>query len=263
MKMKAGKSRSLVWVVCCIYLLLCGPGVSRVFGQDKQVQGIVFDKDTKERIARVSIINLTSGQSYYDDFKGEFNVAASPGDKLVFIKEYYFNDTVLVKNNNNIIVYLPRNSIMLHEVTIRDSLHTPMQRLLATRREYSKAYGSSAFSNPFSVVPGGGAGFNLDALYNSLSRSGRNAAHLQGLIQEDYQQNVIDYRFNRSYVGNITKLKGNDLNEFMIRYRPSYYTVTSDTEYEFISYIRTSLRRFLRNKKGNSLPPLKSIQSGT
>ena len=263
MKMKAGKSRSLVWVVCWIYLLFCGPGVSQVFGQDKQVQGIVFDKDTKERIARVSIINLTSGQSYYDDFKGEFNVSASPGDKLVFIKEYYFNDTILVKNTNSIIVYLPRNSIMLHEVTIRDSLHTPMQRLLATRREYSKAYGSSAFSNPFSVVPGGGAGFNLDALYNSFSRSGRNAAHLQGLIQEDYQQNVIDYRFNRSYVGNITKLKGNDLNEFMIRYRPSYYTVTSDTEYEFISYIRTSLRRFLRNKKGNSLPSLKSVQSGT
>ncbi len=263
MRKQAGIRGSLSWKMCCIFLMLSGPGAYSVLGQDKPVQGIIFDKDTKERIARVSIINMTSGLSFYNNLKGEFSVSASTGDKLVFIKEYYYNDTVLVKNNSNLIIYLSRNSIMLHEVTIRDSLHTPMQRLLATRREYSKAYGSNAFSNPFSTVPGGGAGFNLDALYNSFSKSGRDAAHLQVLIQQDYQQNVIDYRFNRSFVGNITKLKGTDLNEFMTRYRPSYYTVTSDTEYEFISYIRTSLRRFLRNRRANPLPSLKSAQSGT
>ena len=242
-------------------LLVLLSGISRGFAQDKQVEGIVFDKDTRERIARVSIINLNTGISSYNDLKGEFRVNASPGDKLVFLKEYYFSDTIQVKNYDNLIVYLPRNAIMLRQVTIRDSLHTPMQRLLATRREYSKAYGSSAFSSPFSTVPGGGAGLNLDAIYNSLSRSGRNAQHLQELIQEDYLQNVIDYRFNKSYVANITKLKGQELNEFMIKYRPSYYTVTSDTEYEFVSYIRTSLRRFLRSKKTYTQPALKPPQS--
>jgi hypothetical protein len=153
------------------------------------------------------------------------------------------------------VVYMQRSAIMLREVTIRDSLHTPMQRLLATKREYNKAYGSRAFSNPFSTAPGGGAGLSLDALYNSLSRSGQNAQHLQELIQSDYEQNVIDYRFSRSFVANITKLKDQDLSEFMRRYRPSYFTVTNDTEYEFVVYIRTSLRRFLKNKKANTAPP--------
>ena len=84
---------------------------------------------------------------------------------------------------------------------------------------------------------------------------------MQGLIQQDYEQDVIDYRFNKSYVANITKLKGEDLAEFMIRYRPSYYLVNTDSEYEFITYIRTSLKRYLRNKRFYSNPPLRPPQS--
>ena len=132
-----------------------------------------------------------------------------------------------------------------------------VQRLMATRKEYSKAYGSNAYNDPFSVGQGGGgAGISIDALWNSLSRSGRNAKHLQGIIQSDYLQNVIDFRFNRSSVGNITKLKDQELTDFMRRYRPGYYTVTNATEYEFISYIRTNLRRYVRNKRAYSQQPL-------
>src|SRR5436305_1834536 len=85
---------------------------------------------------------------------------------------------------------------------------------------FFKAYGSNAYDGILSTSPGGGAGLSIDALWNSLSRSGRNAKHLQGIIEEDYQQNVIDYRFNRSYVANITKLKDLDLTNFMSHYRP-------------------------------------------
>jgi hypothetical protein len=231
-------------------------GFTHVFAQDKPVEGIVFDKDSKERIARVGIINITTGESFYDNLKGEFSIKAKPGDKLVFAKMYYLNDTITVKNYDNLAIYLPRNSIMLHEVTIRDTLATPMQRLMDARKTYSKAYGSNAYDNPFS-----GGGISLDAIYNALSRSGRNAKHLQGLIQQDYEQDVIDHRFNRAYVANITDLKGDELSEFMRRYRPSYFTVSADTEYEFISYIRTSLRRFLRSKRAHPQPPLKPAQS--
>ena len=239
------------WVMVSLFFLRG----ALVFAQDKQLEGIVFDKDTRERLARISILNLNTRSLWYNDLKGEFKIDARPGDRVVFSKEDYLPDTIVIKNTESMVVYMQRSAIMLREVTIRDSLHTPMQRLLATKREYNKAYGSRAFSNPFSTAPGGGAGLSLDALYNSLSRSGQNAQHLQELIQSDYEQNVIDYRFSRSFVANITKLKDQDLSEFMRRYRPSYFTVTNDTEYEFVVYIRTSLRRFLKNKKANAAPP--------
>ena len=245
----------LLLVICCRF--------GQAFGQEKsaQVEGIVFDKDTRERVARTSIFNTRDGKLWYNNLKAEFKIDAQPGDKLIFNKEDYLPDTIIIKSGLNIMVYLQRTAIPLRGVTIKDSLHTPLQRLLATRKEFSKAYGSSAYNSPFSTIPGGGAGLNLDAIYNALSKSGRDAAHLQELIQQDYEQNVIDYRFNKSFVASVTKLKEPDLTSFMLKYRPSYYRVNSDTEYEFITYIRTSLKRYLRNKRANSVQPLKPPQS--
>jgi len=245
-----------------LLLFFCGLFFG-AYAQDKQtvnyknpVEGVVYDKDTKERIARTNIMNLTSGESFYNNLKGEFQIDARPGDKLVFLKLDYLADTLTVKDNSNLLISLRRMAIPLKEVTIRDTLVTPLQRLRATRKSFNKAYGSSAYDGILSTAPGGGAGISMDALWNSLSRTGRNAKHLQGIIEEDYQQNVIDYRFNRSYVANITKLKDQDLTDFMTHYRPGYFIVTTATEYEFITYIRNSLKRYLRNKRLYSQPTL-------
>lgn len=238
-----------------LLLFICGSYV-KVFAQEGQVEGLIFDKDTKDRVAHVNIINTRTGKSSYNDLKGEFKVDAQQGDKLVFIKQDYLPDTILIKSPANIAVYLQRFAIPLREVTIRDSLATPQSRLAATKREYNKIYGSSAYSDLLSVSPGGGAGISIDALYNSFSRSGRNAEHLRGLIQGDFEQNVIDYRFNRTYVGNVTGLKDKELTEFMLRYRPGYYMVTTASEYDFITYIRNNLRRYKRSKRALAIPPL-------
>lgn len=261
--MKPRRKHSFIFIMrLWLLLLFCGL-YFRSLAQDKpgrpqdvQVEGVVFDKDTKDRVARTNIINTTTGKSFYNNLKGEFKIDARSGDKLIFIREDYLNDTLIVKGNANMAVSLQRLAIPLREVTIHDSLATPFQRYLATRKEFSKAYGSNAYGDILSTSPGVGAGISIDAIWNSISRSGRNAKHLQGIIQGDYQQNVIDFRFNRNYVGNVTKLKDQELTDFMIRYRPGYYTVTNASEYEFITYIRNNLRRYLRNKKAFALPPL-------
>jgi hypothetical protein len=209
-----------------LLIFFCGL-VFGAYAQDKpspptggQVEGIVFDKETKDRVARTNINNTTTGKSFYNNFKGEFKVDAKPGDKLVFTREDYLPDTLIVKDPGNIVVSLQRLAIPLREVTIRDSLATPLQRLYATRKEFSKAYGSGSYDDFLSTAPGGGAGISIDAIWNAFSREGRNAKHLQGVIQSDYQQDVINVRFNRSYVGKITKLKDQELTDFMIKYRP-------------------------------------------
>ncbi len=244
-----------------LLLLLCGLTFRCLAQESSQIEGVVFDKDTKERIARTNIINNTTGKSFYNNLKGEFKINAKPGDQLIFMRQDYFTDTLTVHSNDNLVVSLRRVAIPLKEVTIHDSLATPQQKLLATQKAFRKIYGSSAYSDLLSTSPGSGAGISIDAIWNSISRSGRNAQHLQGVIQQDYEQSVIDYRFNRTYVGSITKLKDKELTDFMIRYRPGYYTVTTATDYEFITYIRNNLRRYLRNKKLYSQPPLTAKKS--
>jgi hypothetical protein len=254
--MKAARKLNFIFIMrFWLLLMLCGL-VFKAAAQENQVEGIVFDKFTLDRVDRVNIQNITTGKSFYNNLKGEFKIDARPGDKIVLTRDNYAPDTIDLKSNANLVVYLQRLAIPLREVTIRDSLATPLKRLEATRREFSKAYGSNAYSDPFSTAPGGGAGISIDAIWNSLSKAGRNAQHLQGIIQHDYEQNVIDFRFNRTFVGNITKLKDQELSDFMIRYRPGYYMVTNASDYEFIVYIRNNARRYRRNKKTVALPPL-------
>lgn len=233
------------------FLLIC----NRCFCQDKTVAGIVFDNDSKSRIATVNVSNITTGISIYNNLKGEFKIAAKQGDLLVFTRLGYHPDTTKIGNDLPQAIYMERLAIQLKEVTIHDSTLTPEQRLELTKQDYTKIYGSLAYRN-FLSTSSGGAGLSIDALWNSISRSGRNAAHLRELIQQDYEQEVIDYRFNRTFVGNITGLKDQKLTEFMFRYRPGFYTTLNASEYEFVAMIRANFRRYLRNKRTYSLPPL-------
>ena len=228
------------------------------FSQDKTVAGIVFDKESRDRIASVNIRDVTTGTSIYNNLKGEFKITSKVGDELIFSRQDYHSDTIKVQSNAPLAIYLTRLAIQLNEVSIRDTILSPEKQLEATRLDYKKIYGSLAYNDFLSTPSGGGAGLSIDALYNAFSKSGRNAAHLREIIQNDYMQNVIDYRFNRNFVGSITGLKDERLTAFMFRYRPGFYTTKTASDYEFIAMIRNNLKRFLRNSRTYSLPPLQS-----
>jgi hypothetical protein len=228
------------------------------YAQERTASGIVFDKNTKDRIASVSVRNLTTGLVVYDNLKGEFKINARPGDQLIFTRQEFQPDTLKVLSNAAIAVYLTPLTIRLKQVTIHDTLLSPEKRLAATKLDYSKIYGSLSYRDFLTSPSSGGAGLSIDALYNSISKSGRNAEHLRQLIESDYQQNVIDYRFNRTTVASITGLKDTKLTEFMLRYRPGYYLTKTATDYEFIASIKANYKRFMRNPRRYSLPSLKA-----
>jgi hypothetical protein len=240
-------------VVALILFLLAAPALA----QDKPVQGLIFDQATHERIAKVNVRNLRNGQSVYNNLKAEFKIMARPGDFLVFTKANYFADTLQLKSYTDQIVYLKASSIMLQEVNVRDTVLSAQKKLEQTRRQYSKIYGSLNNRNLLSLSPGGGAGIGIDAIWNMVSRSGRNAEHLRNLIEQDYKINVIDQRFTKTLVQQLTGLQEPQLTNFMIRYRPSYYLVTTASDYEFATQIKGNLKRFLRYPNMAALPPLK------
>jgi len=229
-----------------LLLLLCLPALNAL-SQDKPVVGLVFDKTTKERIARVNVRNLRNGQSVYNNLKAEFKILAQPGDLLVFSKQNYFTDTLKVQRNADMAVYLKASSIILPDVNVRDTLLSAQKKLEATRRYMSKLYGVSADRDLLNIGPGFGVGISIDAIWNMLSKSGRNAEHLRETIERDHKLDVVDQRFSKVLVQQLTGLKEPQLTNFMTRYRPSYYMVTTATDYEFASYIKGNLKRFLRN----------------
>ena len=239
-----------------LLLLLCLPALSAL-SQDKAVVGLVFDRNTKERIAQVNVRNPRNGQSAYNNLKAEFKIQAQSGDFLIFSKQGYFSDTVKVQKYGDMAVYLKASSIMLKDVNVRDTVLSAQKKLEQTKRDYNKVYGVLNNRDLLSLSPGAGAGISIDAIWNMLSRSGRNAEHLREIIEQDYKINVIDQRFNKTFVQQITGLKDEQLTSFMTRYRPSYYMVTTASDYEFAVYIKANVKRFLRNPNSRTLQALK------
>lgn len=228
------------------------------FAQEKTVAGIVFDKNSQDRIARINVVNLNTGKSVYNNLNGVFTIEAEPGDRLVFKKQDYYNDTVKIESHLPLAIYLSRTAIQLREVTIKDSMLTPSAKMALSKKQNSRAYGTLANRDVISTPTMGGAGLSIDALWNSFSREGKNAANLRDYIDQDYKQDVIDYRFNRALTGKITGLKDKQLTDFMQKYRPGYYFVIKASEVEFISAIKSNLKRYLKNPKAYSLQPLTS-----
>ncbi len=245
--------KPLILLIFCLFAI-------KVFAQETSVAGIVFDTQSKDRLSRVNVLNLTTGLSVYDNLNGVFSITAKPGDKLVFTQPEHFADTIKVLDYIPLGIFLQRKAIQLKEVSIFDTLQDPLKRLMAKRRDFSKAYGPLANNDFLTLSPGGGAGLGIDAIWNALSRSGRNAAHLRETIENDYKQDIIDYRFNKTLVGRVTGLKDKRLDDFMLKYRPGYYFVAYASEYEFISSIRTNLKRYFRNPRAHALPPLYPVK---
>ncbi|QQL49636.1 hypothetical protein [Mucilaginibacter ginkgonis] len=241
----------LFCVLCCVF---------KALAQDKQIDGIIYDTDTKGRIALVNITNLRTKTAVYNSLKAEFHIVARPGDKLAFFKTNYVTDTVTVKSYGPLLVFLKPNSIMLKQVDIFDTMASPKQRLAATKKEYNKVYGSLDTHDYLNVSPYGGAGIGIDAIWNALSRSGRNAAHLRTIIERDYHDNLVDYRFTKTLVANVTGLKEPRLTDFMQKYRPSYYLTMSANDYDYIQAIKINYRRYQRNPRAFTLPKLVTPQ---
>ena len=232
----------------------------RVSAQEKQIQGIVFDSSSKQRINRVYIYNTRTEKGIYNNTKGEFAITAAPGDILVAALQGYLVDTIRVAGQNTLLIYLKRNSIQLKEVIVRDSSKSPAERLKDTKEEYGVIYRRGNAKDIFSAGGtngAGGAGLSIDALYNLISKSGRNARQLQKVIERDYRDALINHRYNRSLVSGVTKLSQERLTDFMQQYRPSFHFAMEASDYEMIQFIQSAFRRYQQNPAANRLPPLK------
>jgi co-chaperonin GroES (HSP10) len=239
-------------VLVILFCFIC----ARTLAQETSVSGIIFDADSKDRLSRVNVLNLTTGASVYNNINGVFTIDVTPGDKLVFKQAEHFADTIKIQSYIPLAIYLRRIAIQLKQVNIFDTLMDPQKRMAQKRRDYSMIYGSIASKDFLTLTPGAGVGLGIDAIYNSISRKGRNAAHLRETIENDYRRDVVDYRFNKTMVGRITGLKGQQLTDFMNKYRPGYYFLANASEYEFITSIKTNLRRYLRNPGAHTQLPL-------
>ncbi|UKT63421.1 hypothetical protein [Pedobacter mucosus] len=229
-----------------------------LYAQTKPVQGIVIDKESKQRLAKVYIYNIRTGDGLYNNTKGEFSTFAKPGDTLVAALSGYGVDTMVFKGQPAAYFQLRSLGIRLRDVVIAQKRLSPQQQYEKTIKEYRYATLRGS-SKDLLNLGNGGVGLGIDAIYNLLSKQGRNARHLQQILEKDYREDLIDYRFNANLVQQVLSIKDTELVDFMQQYRPTYQFVLDANDYSFNMFIRNAYKSYRLNPKALQLPPLPKL----
>ncbi|NGM60978.1 hypothetical protein G5B30_03505 [Sphingobacterium sp. SGG-5] len=246
--------KTIVGFFCPFFLFLF---YTLGYGQQK-VAGIVLDRNTKQRVARVLLINTTSGANVFNNARGEFSLGVQQGDTLIAQREEYKSDTLVYVGQEVMVFNLQKTSIYIEPVTVV-AKKNPDEILAQRRIDYAKAYRMADAGDYFSVGPNG-AGLSINTIFNFLSKEGKNARKLTAYFQQEYEENVVDWKFSRNLVKSVTGLEGELLDNFMIRYRPSYYFVQEANTYVLTAYIRSKYEQFKINPYFKPLPDLTKIK---
>ncbi len=227
--------------LACLFVLISI--TLTAFSQEKNIGGIVVDKDSKFRLSRVNILNTRTQQKVFNNSKGEFFIDAKEGDIIISSLSGYKNDTLKIASQTALVFYLRRLAIRLPEVVFRDSALSAKAKYEETKKEFNKLYRLGNDKDILNIGPNG-VGLGIDAIWSAFSKEGKNARRLLEIMERDYQNAIIDQVFNRELVNRTTGLKGGKLLVFMINFRPPYAFVVKANEYELVNYIKQAFMRF-------------------
>jgi hypothetical protein len=246
--------KSSITILCIIFSSLLLTAINPASAQWYKIKGTVYDSSRNYPLPSVSVLS-TSGKGTMTNANGDYEIEVMEKDSIWF--SYLNKPTIkfpVLKINNpfGFDIALQVNVPVLKEVKVRprDYKFDSLQN----RQAYEKIFNYKKGLQLKSITPqyGAAAGFDLNEIINAFrfKRNRQLLSFQRRLIMEE-QEKSIDHRFSKALVRRLTGLSGNELDSFMVIYRPPYYFTQLTSDYDFQKYIKDSYSRF---KKG--LPPL-------
>jgi len=224
-----------------------------------KIKGTVYDSSRTFPIELVTVLT-TSGKGTVTNSNGQYEIEVTDKDSVWFS---YLNKPTMkfpVLKINNLFAFdisLKVSIPVLKEVKIKPRNY----RLdsIQNREDYAKVFDyRKPGLRPATPQYGAGMGFDLDEIINMFrfKRNKSMAAFQQRLLAQE-REKFVDHRFNKALVRRLTPLTGNELDSFMLIYKPPYEFTLLTSDYDFQEYIKESYRRYL-----NGLPPIPFLKPG-
>ncbi|MDB5031267.1 hypothetical protein [Mucilaginibacter sp.] len=198
------------------------------------LKGTVYELGTNEKLINVFIHNTNNKQLTLADKDGKFEIKAETGNLIVFDSPGYMSDTVYVIDMKPKKIELKALSISLRQVYI-----SAKRSNFNPREEYPQVYEKSKV---YVLSPS-----------TWFSKEGKDARRLKRYFATEAQERHIDEVYSVAYVGSIVPLKGQDLENFMSLYRPSYVFLRNNSGPSLAAYINDSYKKYM------ALPPDKRV----
>lgn len=198
------------------------------------LKGTVYENGSNIRLDNVFIHDKNNKQYTITDKQGNFEINTEAGHLLIFDSPGYVSDTLYVVNLTPKKINLVVKTIALREVNINST-----RQMFDPHKEYPEIYEKSKV---YIMSPS-----------TWFSKEGRDARRLKKYFAREEQERHIDAVFTKAYVGSIVPLKGDNLENFMMLYRPTYAFVTNNNGPSMAAYINDCYKKYL------ALPPEKRV----
>jgi len=195
------------------------------------VKGVVVESGSGIKLDNVFVRDLSNKQATLTDKQGRFQINTETGHLLIFSSPGYIADTLYVVDLSQKHVEMKNQPISLREVNVTATRTTNFD----PHKEYPDVY-EKAKVYPLSPS-------------TWFGHEAKNARRLKRYFQSEAEERQVDKVFNRTYVGSLVPLKGQDLEDFMTLYRPSYKYIISNNRESMAVYVNDSYKKYV------ALPP--------
>ena len=194
------------------------------------LKGTVYEYGTNTRMPNVFVRDNNNKQVTITDKSGNFSLKAATGHLLIFNSPGYTPDTLYLVD-----LALKKVMMMPQTINLRQVNVTASRQEFNPQAEYPEVYEKSKV---YAFSPS-----------TWFSKEGKNARRLKKYFKREAEERHIDAVFSPVYVGSIVPLKGEDLENFITMYRPSYAFLRSNNRESIVVYINDSYKKFM------ALPP--------
>ena len=231
--------KSFAWyikILAAIFLL----SIAKTAGAQYKIQGTVFDSSHLYPLEAVSVLS-TNGNGAVTNADGQYSIEVGEKDSIWF--SYLGKPTIKfpvlkITDVQHFEIALRVNVSVLKEVTIRNRNYK--EDSAQNRKDYAKVFD---FRRPnlgtMTSIGPSGAGIDINELIRTFQfRKNRNMERFQERLMQQEKDKFIDHRFNKALVRRLTNLPDDQLDRFMVIYRPDYEFALYSSDYDFQSYIK-------------------------
>ena len=196
------------------------------------LKGAVYESGNNNKLPDVFIRDSNTKQLGLTDKDGNFAIRTETGHTIIFDAPGYVSDTLYVIDMDPKKIVLQTKTIALREVSINST-----RAVFDPRKEYPDVYTKSKL---YIMSP-----------TSWFSKDAKDARRMKHYFAREAEERRVDAVFTRAYVGSIIPLKGQQLDDFMTMYRPSYAFIKSNNSESLAVYINDNYKKY------QALPPEK------
>ncbi len=232
--------KSTVWLLFTFIIAVLSSNIA--FAQQEfLIQGVVFEKGTKLRVALAEITNKRSAAKSGSNDLGIFSIRVKMNDTLLVSKRNYNDAVLMVTSTKDLLVYLNKGTMLNEVVIVGQSKKQSLDELKRDFRDKGSFHGGKPPLLSFLFTP-------LTALYDLFGKTPRQDRRLGRMYQTEIQDLQVDQFFNKTVINQQTGLSGKELEDFLVNYRPTYEQAKHWTTYDGMKWINDSYKSY-RNTK--------------